>query len=238
LGRGELDIEVQRAKNLFLEFRRDVRVGANRTRNLASRDVLDRHVEPRAVPPKLVVPDRELQAERGWLGVHPVRSADGERAPVRDRLLPDRLDQIVETLSQQPAGISRLHRESGVYHIRRRQSQMDESGCIADSLTGRPKERDDIVVGLALDLLHPVEITRRLPDTLHGVRRDAAPARPRLADLLLDVQPPVDLRLLAPDRSHLWQRISLDHPLYSVLSGIAAGAARLSWSVYVHMRFT
>src|SRR5690606_9657732 len=79
-----------------------------------------------------------------------------------------------------------------------------------DGLTRRPEEGDHVVVGLALDLLHPLQVATRLADLRHRLRGHHPALGPGLADRDLDPQPEVDLVPLAPDAAHLRPGVSLD----------------------------
>mgnify|MGYP000986166168 CR=1 FL=1 len=89
------------------------------------------------------------------------------------------------------------------------------------------------------DLAHAVEIAGRGANRRHRLFRYPAAPCPRLANRLLDVEPPVDLGPITPNRAHLRQRIPIDHAGTPFIGGLpseqTAGSSR---QVYVLVRLT
>ncbi len=175
------------------------------------------------MPAQLVVPHGKLEAKGSRLGMHAVGTADRKGAPVLHRLVADGRRQGAQSIKQQPAGIPRLHRQAGVHDIGRGQAKVDEPHGLADGFTGRAQEGDDVVIRLPLDLPHALEVAGRGANRRHGLLRDAAPACPRLADRLLNIEPPVDLGLIAPDRAHFRQRVPIDHVWSPFIGDVPSG---------------
>ena len=210
LVRGQLDSEAQLRADLRFQIRGDMRVAADRTRDLAYGDVVRREREPDTVPAKLVEPDRQLEPKGGWLGVHAVGAADGQRplvlasAPGHDAL------QDTKLPGNELGRIPRLHSQAGIDNIGGCQAEMDVAGRIPDRLPGGAQKRDHVMVGFAFDLAHPGQIAGRESDAFHCIRRYAAAACPRLADGDLHREPRPDLRLIGPERAHLGPGIAID----------------------------
>jgi len=77
---------------------------------------------------------------------------------------------------------------------------------LADSLPHRLEKGDDVVVRLTLELLHALDVERRvLLYARRGVRRYLTELGPGFDGLDLDLDPERELVLLVPDRRHFRQ---------------------------------
>ncbi len=154
-----------------------------------------------------------------------MRPADHQRLAVLQGLPSDRIDRGIEPRQELVDGVYRLHCQRGVDDVRAGQPEVDETRRLANGLAGRAQKGDHVVIGLALDLLHPLDITTRLTNGRHGGGRNDAAGCPCLADRLFDSEPLVDLVLLAPNRAHLGQGVAFDHacvPLPRCLSVVTS----------------
>ena len=82
-------------------------VRSDRARYLADGNVLGCQSQATPVPAQLVEPDRELQAERRWLGVHAVGTPDRQRPLVFERPVAHDLDQGFKSRLQEHVPASR-----------------------------------------------------------------------------------------------------------------------------------
>ena len=82
----------------------------------------------------------------------------------------------------------------------------------ADMLGDVGQEGDDVVLGLALDRVDPVDLERALrPDRGGGFLRHDAQLGERVGGMRLDLEPDAEARLGRPDRGHLGAGIAGDH---------------------------
>ncbi len=95
----------------------------------------------------------ELEAEGGRLGMDAVRAADGRRQLVLEGAALERGEQRVDIGDQEVGGAHELHVEAGVEHVRRGHALVHEARLGADDLGEMRQEGDDVVLGLALDLV-------------------------------------------------------------------------------------
>src|SRR6266700_8306653 len=77
------------------------------------------------------------------------------------------------------------------------------------------EEGDDVVLGLALDLVDALDIERRIlglgPDRPSGVLRDHAEFGEGVGRMCLDLEPDLEAGLRLPDGGHLGAGITGDH---------------------------
>jgi hypothetical protein len=204
-GRG---LESEARADPLLHLRVEVRERADRAADLADRDGLPRPLQPQAVAPRLVVPEREGEAEGGRLGVDAVRAPDLRRVAELEGAAPQDFEQRVRLREQQVAGVAQQQGVRRVHHVRRGEPVVDEARGLADVLGERRGEGDDVVVGRLLDLADALdgEGGARL-DLLDGRRGDRPHLRVHLADGDLHVEPLLELVPLRPERAHLGQRV-------------------------------
>ncbi len=150
----------------------------------------------------------ELQAEGGGLGMDAVAAADGERVLVLEGAALQRGEQPVEIGQQDVARLLQLHGEAGVEHVRRGHALMQEAGLGPDMLGEIGQEGDDVVLGLALDLVDA-----------RDVELAAASRPPR--------RPPWESRPAPPGRRQAWASISNQMRKRFSGSQIAAISGRL-----------
>ena len=151
LRRDRLDRQSHRLRDVLFDARIDLRERADRAGDRAGRDLLARGDEARARARKLGIGLRELQPERGRLGVDAVRAADGRRHLVLERAALERREQRVDVGDQDVGGAHELHVEAGVEHVGRRHARVHEARLRPDDLGEMRQEGDDVVLDLALD---------------------------------------------------------------------------------------
>ena len=95
--KGRRSLKPKRRAHLFLQAGGHMRVRSDGPGDFADRDVFACQSQPALLTAKFVVPDRELQSERGRFGVHPMRAADHERVLVSYGLTTDDLRQFVQS---------------------------------------------------------------------------------------------------------------------------------------------
>ena len=173
---------------------------------------------------------RQLDAERGRLGMDAVAAADRDRGLVLEGALFQCGEQAVETGGQHIGSAHELHVEAGVEDIGGGKAQMHEAGFGSHMLGKVGQESDDVMLGDALDLVDAgdIELGLRalLPDDL-GCRHGNEPElRHGGGGVRLDLEPDAETRLRFPDLRHLGARVARDHgrclgPSQSLTGGLA-----------------
>ena len=215
LGRDRLDLEPHRLRHVRLDARVHLRKGADRAGDRAGRDLVARLPEPRLGAVEFGIGLRELQPERGRLGMDAVRAADGRRHLVLDGAALERGEQLVDVGDQDVGGAHELHVEAGVEHVGRGHAGVHEARLRADDLGEMREEGDDVVLDLALDRVDPLDIEGRVaalvPDLLRRRLRDDAELGHGVGGMRLDLEPDAEAGLRLPDRSHLGAGVTRDH---------------------------
>lgn len=121
-----------------------------------------------------------------------------------NRLSGDRLDQPRQLLLQKRPGFLYLQGQGGIQHVRGGQAQVDKASLRPQLLLNRAQERDDIVVRLALDLLHALGVVAGPTNLFQRLLGNDPLARPGFADLQFDSEPGVCFMSRRPDGGHLW----------------------------------
>ncbi len=203
------------AGDVFLHARVDIGEGADRARDGAGRDLLASRHEPRAAAGELGMGQRQLDAERGGLGMDAVRPPDGGRHLVLEGAAFQRGQERVHVLQQQVRGAHELHAQAGVEHVRRGHALVDEARVGADELGEVGEEGDDVVLHFALDGVDLLDVELRraalVPDGAGGLPGNDAQFGERVAGMRLDLEPDAELGLGRPDRDHLGAAIARDH---------------------------
>ena len=190
----------------------DVGEGADSARNGAGGDFRPCRHQPLAVAGEGGVVPGELEAEGRRLGMDAVAAADGGRVLVLDRAALEGGQQRVQIGQQQVGGLGQLDGEAGVEHVGRGHALMDEAGVRADMFGEIGQEGDDVVLGLALDLIDPVDIELALlPDGFGGGARDHAQFGLGVAGMGLDLEPDAELVFRFPDTGHFRAAIARNH---------------------------
>ena len=102
---------------------------------------------------ELGIGDGELQPERGRLGMNAVGAADGRREFVFAGAALQRCVERFDVGDQKIGGAHQLHVEAGVEHVGRGHALVHEARLGADDFGQVGEEGDDVVLGLALDLV-------------------------------------------------------------------------------------
>ena len=155
LRRARRRLEPQALAGDVLDLRVDRRVLADRARELADAQALERVLDPHAVPLERERPSRELQPERRRLGVDPVRPAHAERLAMGLGLLDDGTERALQPLEQQRPGFLDRDRQRRVQDIRRGEAEVEPTAVLAERLRHGVDERGDVVIRLALELRDP-----------------------------------------------------------------------------------
>jgi hypothetical protein len=125
--------------------------------------------------------------------------------------------QAVDIGDQDIGAARELHVEAGVEHIRRGHALMHEARFGADDLGQMGQEGDDVMLGLALDLVDALHIEGRVlglgPDRLRRILRNGAQFRQRVGGMRLDLEPDLEAGLRLPDGGHFRTGIARDHVL-------------------------
>src|SRR5829696_5563319 len=92
---------------------------------------------------------------------------------------------------------------------------MDEAGLGADDFGQMGQEGDDVMLGLALDLVDPGDVEGGVlglgPDRPGGFLGDDAKFRLRVRRMRLDLEPDLEAGLRLPDGSHFRTGVAGDH---------------------------
>ena len=92
---------------------------------------------------------------------------------------------------------------------------MHEARFGTDDFSQMRQEGDDVVLGLALDLVDARDVEGRIlrlgPDRLCRVLRDDAKFRQRIGRVRLDLEPDLEAGLRLPDRGHFRAGVARDH---------------------------
>ena len=219
LGGNRLDAEAELLRHIGFHLGIDMGEGADRAGDGAGGDLLAGAHQPFARAGELGVSHRELQAERGRLGVHAVASADGQRVLMLEGAGLQRGQQLVDIGNKDVGGLDQLHVEAGVEHVRGGEARVQEACFRADMLGDRGEEGDHVVLDLPLDLVDAGDVEAAAP--LHGiggVLRDLPELGHRLGGIGLDPEPDAEPGLRLPDAGHLGAAIAGDHRLRKGLS--------------------
>jgi hypothetical protein len=95
--------------------------------------------------------------------VDAVGAADADRVLVLEGAALERRQQRVHVRQQQVGGAGQLHVEAGVEHVGRGHALMHEARFGADDLGQMGQEGDDVMLGLALDLVDALDVEGRAP---------------------------------------------------------------------------
>ncbi|MGY4287573.1 hypothetical protein ACVWXO_006793 [Bradyrhizobium sp. LM2.7] len=122
---------------------------------------------------------------------------------------------LAQVGEQQVGGAGELDVEAGVEHVGRGHALVHEAGFGADDLGEVGQEGDDIVLGLALDLVDAGDVEggvlRLLPDGLGGLFRNRPEFGESVRRVRFDLEPDLEPGLRLPDRGHFRSGIAGDH---------------------------
>ncbi len=155
-----------------------------------------------------------------------VGATDGDRVLVLEGPALDGGKQRVHVSEQNVGCPDELDVETGVEHIRGSHPLVDETGVRADDFRQMGQEGDDVVLGLALDLVDPVDVesgrAALVPDGFGGLFRDHAQFGKRVAGMRLDFEPDAEFGFRRPDSDHVRSRVARDHRASSFSEFLAA----------------
>ena len=196
---------------LHLGGRRCVR--ADCPRELAHSHALERLDDPRAVTVELKGPSRELEPERGRLGVHPVRPPDRRRVAMLLGARDDGRECLLEPGQHEPARVLHGQSERGVEHVGRGEPEVEPASLLAELLCDRVDERGDVVMRRAFELGDPLRCWNPGSGAYPLGRRprNTAHLAPRVERRQLHGEPPLELCLLRPHVRHRRSGVARDH---------------------------
>ena len=200
---------------MFFDTRIDLREGADGAGNGAGRDFLARGDEALAAAGKFRVSLRQLETERGWLGVNTVRAADGRRHLVFEGAALERGEQRVEIGQQNIGGTHQLDVEAGIEHVRRRHARMHVARLGSDDFGHVGQEGDDVVFDFRFDGVDAGDVELGVlalgPDGLGSFFRDDAELSHSVGGMRLDLEPDAEFGFGRPDRHHVGTGITRNH---------------------------
>src|SRR6185437_7423074 len=152
---------------------------------------------------------------------------------VLEGALLQRREHLVEIGEQEVGGADELHIEAGIEHVRGGHALMHEPRLGADDLRQVGQEGDDVMLGLALDLVDPGDVEGGVlglgPDGLGGLLRDHAEFRQRVRGMRLDLEPDLEAGLRLPDRGHFRAGVAGDHRQLMAKGRVQATYRGLPW---------
>ena len=215
LARHRLDGEAELFGDVRLDPWIHIGEGADGPRNGAGGDLIAGHGQPVAGADELGIVAGELQAERGRLGVDAVAAADTGRKAVLQRPALQGREHQLNPFNQKVRTAGELDREAGVEHVGRRHALVQEARLRPHDFGDVGQERDDVVLGRALDLVDAVGVELGVlalgPDGGGGVLGDHAQLRHRVRRVRLDLEPDAIAGLGGPDVGRLRPGIARDH---------------------------
>src|SRR5271154_3234775 len=214
LGGDVLARQSQPLKDTRLEVRARRRVGADLARHRADRRLSKGALQARGVAIGLEGEARELDPERGRLGVNAMCSSDGQRLGVFAGSCGERRHPCVGARDYHLAGRAQLQRQGGIEHVRRGESEMDPAAGLARGGGEHVDERGHVVVGHELALVYGLDGEARTADRPQlGFGRTVVSkqARQLLAGRQLDLPPRLHARLVGPQAAELWARVACAH---------------------------
>ena len=193
----------------------DLREGADGAGNRAGRHLGARRLEPGLGAIELGIGVGELEPERGRLGMDAVRAADCRRQLVLAGAALERGVEFFHVGDEEIGGADELHVEAGIEHVGRRHALMHEACFRPDDFRQMGEEGDDVVLGLALDLLDARDIELGVlalgPDLFRRFFRDDPELGHGVGGMRLDLEPDAKARFRRPDRRHFWAGVARDH---------------------------
>src|SRR5713226_3069071 len=106
-----------------------------------------------AVTKRLVVPECEGQTKRSGLGVNAMRAPDLRRVLEFKRAALEHVEERIDLLYQDVAGIAQQQRVRRIDHVRRSQSVVNKARRVANRFRQIRSERDNIVIGGLFNLV-------------------------------------------------------------------------------------
>src|SRR6478752_6857455 len=106
--------ETKRLANFVFDIGWNVGMGANRAREFANPHFFASEAQALQLTAQLVIPNRKLEPERGWLRVNAVCAADHERFSIANGLVADDVDQTLEVGLQDRTGVLNQNRERSI----------------------------------------------------------------------------------------------------------------------------
>ena len=211
---GLVDGQAQGRQRRCLDLRRQLRVGAHGTGDLARGQVGRGRPESSARPIQLEGPGGQLEPEGDGLGVDAVRAAHHQGAGVDPCAGHDGGDGSVQAGQDEVGRGAALQGQRGVHDVAAGEPVVEVAALLADRFGDLRDEGHDVVVGGALqlgDAGHVHAGARR--DGLHGGRRHVPALGESAQDRQLHPEHVLEAALLGPQRCHRRQRVAPDHAL-------------------------
>jgi hypothetical protein len=134
---------------------------------------------------------------------------------VLEGALLQRRQNLVDVIDKQVGRARQLHVEAGVEHVGGGHALVHEARLGADDFRQMGGEGDDVVLGLAFDLVDPRHVENGVaglgPDYLGGFLGDHAEFRLRVRRMGLDLEPDLEAGLGLPDGGHFRAGIARNH---------------------------
>ena len=163
-----------------------------------------------SVPIGLEGEARELDPERGRLGVDPMRAPDAQRVDMLARRCGERLDQPARFRQHELGDTSELERETGVEHVARGQPVVDPAPRRPGRGGQHVDERRGVVVGDLLAFVDLIDGERRRSDRVELVGGRAVEL---LARGDLDQAHRLEVRVVGPGLGQRRTGVARDHQL-------------------------
>jgi len=197
---------------MFFDARVHIGEGADRAGDGAGGDLLTRPHQPLPRPGEGGVMAGELQPEGGRFRMDAVAAADAGSQLVFQRTALQHRQQPVQVLQQEARRLGELHGEAGIQHVRRCHALMQEARRLAHMLGDIGQEGDDVMLGLALDLVDAGDIPAgALADLGRRRLRHDAEFGHGVGSVGLDLEPDAVAILRLPDLGHFRAAVTGDH---------------------------
>ena len=205
-------LEPQFLTDVGFNVRRQMCERAHGARHFAARDPVTRGSKPLAMALRLVVPDRQLDAERDGLAVDAMRTSDHEGVTVLPGAVPEHGEEPVQILQNGIGGLDHQNGQRGVQDIGGSQAQVQVAGRRPDLLGNGFDKGNDVVLRDPLESLDARWIDMGLSANLPDCRRGDQPfLRQSLAGQKLDLQPRLIFARRLPDRFQVRPGIAINH---------------------------
>src|SRR5436190_21537299 len=180
--------------------------------NLADCDIVNGALHAFFCTRDLIVKHREFESKCCWLCMNAMRATDDGSVLELSSADSDGLEQISQGCKNQFACLCELHAECRINDVARRHSQMEVSSIGTSRLCDIRQKRNDVMLGLAFDLIDSLHIeTRFLADFIRSSRGNDAKFLLLRSSKEFYFKPDFVAVLVCPNGAHFSARVARDH---------------------------